>query len=206
MSELPPKSPRFKKKGAPPRAVVQHRISADATIEHEIPDDIKVWIATAIMAFNEMEMCADHFLWDVLNISSDDGKFVFTMDAKDTFFLAKKLSDKYKIPIHSDADQAVEIWSTIHVLIEHRNKLAHGVWKLLDDKPIAISYRISTEPGTVNSEHFSLDKLRAISRNCRFIRDRFTEMSNKTASLPPTPPRQPRTGTSTRPEHPVPKG
>ena len=194
MSDLPPKSPRSKQPKAgsrKERTIVQQNLSDGSRITEGVPDTIKLAVASAIMAFSEMEMSAEHFIWDVLGLSGDDGKLVTQIDTKDKIELSKKLSERYGLPLHPNARTTAEAWSTIRSAIEARNKMAHGVWRMIDGTiPLVVSYRIPIELGRINSEHFPLDRIEAVASTCLKVKKLFDAMCVKIATdgRPAAPP------------------
>jgi len=119
------------------------------------------------MAFSEMEMSAEHFIWDILGLSVDDGKLVTRIETKEKIELAKKLSERYFLPLHPNDQTTAEAWSAIRDAIELRNKMAHGVWRMIDAQtPIVVSYRIPIELGRINSEHFPFERIEAVAFLC----------------------------------------
>jgi hypothetical protein len=194
MTDLPPKNPRHKK----PRAsrgptIVQRSIDDPSRITKGVPDEIKIAVASAIMAFSDMEMSAEQFIWDVLGLSIDDGKLVTQIDTKEKIELAKKLSERYRLPLHPSAQATAEAWPAIRNAIEARNKMAHGAWVMIDEVPVVVSYRIPCELGQVNSEHFPLDRIEAVTSICVKTKGLFDRLCAKIAtegrpSPPPAPP------------------
>ena len=92
MADLPPKNPRTKKPkpgSAKGDKIVQQNLSDAKRISKGVPDKIKLAMADAIMAFSDMEMSAEQFIWDLLGLSPDDGKLVTRIDTKDKIELAK---------------------------------------------------------------------------------------------------------------------
>jgi hypothetical protein len=73
--------------------------------------------------------------------------------------------------------------------------MAHGVWMTIDLKtPIVVSYRIPIKLGRINSEHFPLDRIEAVTRVCTMAKRLFDTLCAKIAAegrptlpLPPTP-------------------
>jgi hypothetical protein len=199
MTTLPPKNPRTKKRklgSAKGDKIVQQNLSDAQRISKGVADDIKVAMADAIMAFADMEMSAEQFIWDLLGLSPDDGKLVTRIDTKDKFELAKKFSERYRLPLHPDEKTTAHAWTAIRNAIEARNKMAHGVWMTIDLKtPIVVSYRIPIERGRINSEHFPLDRIEAVTRVCINAKGLFDTLCAKIATegrpapppLPPTP-------------------
>jgi hypothetical protein len=181
MTDLPPKSPRFKKlkvKSRKQQKIVQQNLSDGSRISEGVPETIKLAFASAIMAFSEMEMSAEHFIWDVLGLLVDDGKLVTRIDTNEKFILAKKLSVRYSLPLHPNAQTTADAWTAIQSTIEARNKMAHGVWRMIDGStPIVISYRIPVEPGDINSESFPLDRIEAVTSMCLKVKKLFDAMS-----------------------------
>jgi hypothetical protein len=207
MTGLPPKSPRVRKsKPSRQKVIVQRQIGDTKRLSGEIPDAIKIAMASAIMAFSKMEMAAEHFIWDLLRLSSEDGKLVTSIDAKGKFELAKKLSDRYLMPLHEDPEKTKMAWAFVREMIEARNKMAHGIWSMIDGQtPVVASYRIPTEPGTVNSEHFPLERINAVSSTAGRVEAMFWALSTKLRSLPQKPSPPPPQPTTNYPEHPAPE-
>src|ERR1700722_12839459 len=86
MTDLPPKNPRTKKPkpgAAKGKKIVQQNLRDASRITKGVPDKIKIAMADAIMAFSDMEMSAEQFIWDLLGLSDDDGKLVTRIDTKD---------------------------------------------------------------------------------------------------------------------------
>jgi hypothetical protein len=194
MSERPPKNPRNKKpkpRSAKGDKIVQHNLSDAMRISKGVPDKIKLAMADAIMAFSDMEMSAEQFIWDLLGLSPDDGKLVTRIDTKDKIELAKKFSERYRLPLHPNEQTTADAWTAIRNAIEARNKMAHGVWMTIDTTtPIVVSYRIPIELGRINSEHFPLDRIEAVTRICISAKGLFDTLCTKIATegRPPLPP------------------
>ena len=73
---------------------------------------------------------------------------------KEKIELAKKFSERYRLPLHSNEQTTAEAWSAIRGAIEARNKMAHGVWMTIDLKtPIVVSSTIhpSSTPSGLNA-------------------------------------------------------
>jgi len=205
MSELPPKSPRKVKNKIPQRKIIQMAVPDASRFSGGVPDNIKIAMASAIMAFSQMEMSAEHFIWDVLGLSIDDGKLLTQIDAKEKFELAKKLSERYAIPIHGNPTTTSEAWATVRLIIEARNKMAHGVWQMIDKTtPVVVSYRIPIELGSVNSEHFPLDRIENVAMLSQRLSRFFDAMCARIAASPTKPTAQPPSPKPNLPEHPLP--
>ena len=195
MIDPPPKKSGVKKPKSVSRAkhVVQQDLSDASRISEGVSDQIKLAVASAIMAFSEMEMSAEHFIWDILGLSIDDGKLVTGIETKEKIELAKKLSERYCLPIHPNNRTTAEAWSAIRNAIEARNKMAHGVWRMIDSTtPIIVSYRIPIELGRINSEHFPLERIEAVASLCLKAKKLFDAACLRIATegrptaLPPT--------------------
>jgi hypothetical protein len=103
VSDLPPKNPRTKKPkpgSANGNKIVQQNLSDAKRISKGVPDKIKLAMADALMAFSDMEMSAEQFIWDLLGLLPDDGKLVTRIETKDKIELAKKFSERYRLPLH----------------------------------------------------------------------------------------------------------
>ena len=203
MADLPPKNPRFKKPklgAAKGPTIVQRRRPDASGITKGVSDEIKIAMASAIMAFSDMEMSAEHFIWDVLGLSVDDGKLVTQIDTKEKIELAKKLSERYRLPLHPSAQTTADAWTGIRSAIEARNKMAHGVWMKIDAAPVVVSYRIPIELGQVNSEHFTLARIESITSICVKAKGLFDRLCAKIAAdgRPAPPPSAATEGSSDR--------
>ena len=196
MTDPRPKNPRFKKPKRRAPTIIQRNMSEASRITKGVPDQVKIAMASAVMTFSDMEMSAEQFIWDLLGLSVDDGKLVTQIDTKEKFELAKKLSERYRLPLHPNEQTTAEAWSAIRSAIEARNKMAHGVWVMIDNTtPIVVSYRIPVELGQVNSEHFPLDRIEAVTSVCVKAKGLFdtlcakiaTEGQPTPASSPPRP-------------------
>ena len=194
MVDLPPRNPRTKKPkpgSARGNKTVQQNLSDAKRLSKGVPDKIKLAMADAIMAFSDMEMSAEQFIWDLLGLLPDDGKLVTRIDTKDKMELAKKFSERYRLLLHPNEQTTAEAWTAIRSAIEARNKMAHGVWMTIDlTTPIVVSYRIPIELGRINSEHFPLDRIEAVTRVCVGAKRLFDTLCLKisTEGRPPPPP------------------
>lgn len=206
MSGLPPKSPRQKKqKSVKPSTVVYRDLKERSRLSKSISKPIRVAIADAIIAFSEMEATADIVIWKLTGLSDVDGKLLTQIDAKQKLELAKKLSERYGIPPHPHPQATAEIWSNVRTLCEARNKIAHGIWRMIDEKePIAISHRMKGDAGHDMSEHFPLTRLQDIQQACNSINVRFEAMIQRIDALPSRPQPLPPTPTTNHPEYPLP--
>ena len=176
MVDLPPRNPRTKKPkpgSARGNKTVQQNLSDAKRLSKGVPDKIKLAI------------------WDLLGLLPDDGKLVTRIDTKDKMELAKKFSERYRLLLHPNEQTTAEAWTAIRSAIEARNKMAHGVWMTIDlTTPIVVSYRIPIELGRINSEHFPLDRIEAVTRVCVGAKRLFDTLCLKisTEGRPPPPP------------------
>jgi hypothetical protein len=69
--------------------IINYDLPDTSRLSKEIPNDVKIAIANAIMAFAEMEVSAETVIWDLTGLSIDDGKLLTRMDSKDKLELAK---------------------------------------------------------------------------------------------------------------------
>ena len=78
-------------------------------------------MADAIMAFSDMEMSAEQFIWDLLGLSPDDGRLVTRIETKDKIELAKKLSQRYRLPLHPNEQTTARTYDVHHSTISRLN-------------------------------------------------------------------------------------
>jgi hypothetical protein len=172
------------------QTITNYDLPDASRISKEIPDDVKIAIAGAIIAFAAMENSAEEVIWDLTGLSADDGKLL--TKRSDKLDLAKRLSERYRIPIHGNSQTTIDIWSIVSQLVDARNKIAHGVWIMIDGKmPSAVSWRIPAGAGRIMSEHFPITRLELIAANCWKIKDLLDAMARHIASLPEKPAAQP---------------
>jgi hypothetical protein len=204
MKQLPPKQLRQKKAKPKGPKIINYSLPDAKRISKKIPATIKTAIASAIMAFSEMESSAETIIWDLSGVSMDDGILLTkNLDAKEKLELTKKFSERYGIPIHADPDITANIWAAIRQEVEKRNKIAHGMWVMIDKKiPLAVSYRIPTGLGRVMGEEFPKQRLKLMADNCWKIKRIFDRMVRHIASLPTRPVPLPETQTPSHPERP----
>ena len=108
--------------------------------------------------------------------------------------LAKKFPERYRLLLHPNEQTTADAWTVIRNAIEARNKMAHGVWMTTDlTTPIVFSYRIKIELSRINSEHFPLDRIEAVTWVCVRAKELFDTLCLKisTEGRPPPPPLPP---------------
>ena len=134
-------------------------------VDFNIPVDVRLGIADAIMAFSHLEMTAEMMIFDMLKLSFDDGRLITgTMVTNRKFELFHDLLDT-KLPTDSPYRKIDRAWRATDTVISARNKIAHGVWAMLDGQtPFVVSYRFEGGPQTVAGEEFPLGRLRAVRR------------------------------------------
>jgi hypothetical protein len=205
MKQLPPKQPRRKKAKSRGPKITNYSLPDAKRISKKIPAAIKTAIASAIMAFSEMEGSAETIIWDLSGVSMDDGILLTAnLDAKEKLELTKKFSERYGIPIHANPEITANIWAAIRLEVEKRNKIAHGMWVMIDKKiPLAVSYRIKTGLGRVMGEEFPKERLKLMAVNCWKIKRIFDRMAQHIASLPTRPVPPPQMQTPSHPERPL---
>jgi hypothetical protein len=183
--------------------IVTYDLPTTDRLSKEIPDPVKIAIAEAVMAFSEMEVSAEAVIWELTGLTMDDGKLVTQNVNK--MQLARRLSERYGIPIHPHPQTTADIWAVADHLTAARNKIAHGIWNMIDGTmPLAVSFRIQTTPGRVSGEHFPIERLHLIAENCRKIKQRLDGIIEHVRSLPMKPTAQSQEPPSSYPELPLP--
>lgn len=171
--ERPPKpegvaaNPRHKQREAKSSGPIP-TIEADV---HEmsvgVPDNVKVAIAAAILAYSAMEASLEAFIWDMVGLSYDDGKLLTRIEASEKILIAKTLAERYGVPVPNVPKNTPTMWRVMQDLSELRNKIAHGIWGMYRlQTPMAASFRMKGDPDRVISESFPIPRLEAIARQC----------------------------------------
>jgi hypothetical protein len=157
-------------------------------ISHAIPQRVKTAIGNAIVAFAAMEAAAEALIWDFVGLSSDNGRLLTRMDARPKLELAKALSEKHRVLPHPHPQTTKDFWIMVRRLTDAQNRIAHGIWVVLDKKlPVAASYRLTADPGRVLGEAFPLDRLAEIASACGKSKKVFEEMAERHHSSQPKP-------------------
>jgi hypothetical protein len=107
----------------PPTPVDTSRLSKG------VRDDVKVAIANGILAFSDMEVATETFIWALIGISVDDGRLLTRMDANQKFEIAKALSERYGVLAPAQPPGKITMWNAMREMAEARNKIAHGLWE-----------------------------------------------------------------------------
>ncbi len=189
-TDSPKPSGRVRKRAAKKMTLdqVPEEISDLARMSVEIPDDVRIAIADVVMSFAAMETTAEHLIWELSGVSFDDGKLLTRMEAKAKLDLARKFIERYNLLKGHDKEKIVAFWRTIHFLVELRNKVAHGLWWMLDKKiPLCASYRMASGEGQVTAEAFPLERLRYITEENSRAKTNFDSMVKHVQSSPPKP-------------------
>jgi hypothetical protein len=144
----------------------------ETRLSSDIPDEIKIAFAEAIMMYAAMEHIAERLIWDITGLTYDDGRLLTRLDAQPKFDLLRSLIEQHGHVVHYNRRTATEMWGAIKTLIPVRNLAIHGVWAMLDGKtPIAISPRLPTTPGQVVGEPLRLERLRAMAGQCHRVKE-----------------------------------
>jgi hypothetical protein len=142
-----------------------------------VPDKIKILVADALMEFANMESALEVLIWEVTGLSFDDGRMLTKLDISKKIGLAKDLSEKYGVPSPKVAKGKLSMWGAMRALLEPRNKIAHGMWIMIDLKiPASASYRIPSDPDQIAADSFSEERFEAISRQSQKIRECLDRM------------------------------
>jgi hypothetical protein len=134
-------------------------------VTFDIPTEIKIAIAEAIMSFSSLEATAESMIWDLLRLPYDEGRIVTqNMDAGRKFAMLHELLDM-RIPESSSLRPDKKIWSAIETTRASRNIAAHGIWAMVDNiNPVVVRYRSSAGSQMVMGEAFPLLRLQAVQR------------------------------------------
>lgn len=155
----------------------------------DVPDDVKIALAEAIMAYAAMEGAAERLIWDITGLSYDDGRLLTSVDASNKFETLKKFIENYGLVIHYNQKTTQEMWTAIRQLMPIRNLLVHGIWAMLDGKiPITVSPRLKTTIGNVVGESFPLERLHAVARQSYKVKKAFDVVSERVRASPPVRP------------------
>ena len=138
-----------------------------------VPDHFKVAIAAAILAYSNMDMQLEDFIWDVLGLTSDDGRLLTQIDISQKIIIARALAKRHGIASLVFGKDHKTLWSVIRELGPIRNLMVHGIWGMHDlAVPIVSSFRLKEE-GEVDrviSETFPAVRLDAFLRQCERVK------------------------------------
>lgn len=174
----------------PPRPAEDLVIDADASrLSDNIPNEVKIAIANSIVSYSAMESIAERLIWEITNLSPDDGKLLTRAGTSSNFDTLRKLVEQHGIIVFHHRQTTLEMWKAIKQLVETRNLIVHGVWAMLDNStPIAISHRISgSDIGHVLGEPFDIGRLQAVERQCYKVKKTFERLSARLVEAAPPP-------------------
>lgn len=155
-------------------------------LSDDIPDEVKIAVANALIAYSAMEHVAERLIWEISGLSFDDGRLLTQYDSSKRFQILRELLERYGIIVLPNRRTTLEMWAAIKILIPVRNLLIHGVWAMLDKTiPLAISARLSSDIGQVSGEAFRLERLQAMERQCYKIKKVFDAVSERVHASPP---------------------
>ncbi len=147
------------------------------------------------MSFSYLETAAEMMIWDLLNLSFDDGSLITSrMQADNKFALLRELLER---PTNDKLMPTKQFWKTLKTLSEARAKIAHGAWIMVDrEMPMIMSHRFSGPRDVVMGEFFPLIRLRAFIRLTKRARKELEVISaglglQPVASAPPPQPDSP---------------
>ena len=63
-------------------------------VSHNIPDEVKIAIADALIAFNRMDAASEALIWALTGLSFQDGKLLIGMDTRPKLAILKKLIEQ----------------------------------------------------------------------------------------------------------------
>jgi hypothetical protein len=153
----PRKAPKTKSSGPPPI------VDGEGKLSPGVPDDVKVAIASAILAYSDMEASLEWFIWDLAGLSYEDGRLLTKIDASEKISIAKALSERYGIKAPTVPANTPTMWKVMQDLATARNLIAHGIWGMHElTLPVASSFRLKgDEEDRVISEGFPIARLRS---------------------------------------------
>ena len=120
-------------------------------VSFEPPASVAREIGRAIMSFSYLETAAEMMIWDLLNLSFDDGSLITSrMQADNKFALLRELLER---PTNDKLMPTKQFWKTLKTLSEARAKIAHGAWIMVDrEMPMIMSHRFSGPRDVVMGE------------------------------------------------------
>ena len=164
MADLPPKSPRTKKPKpglAKGNKIVQQNLSGSQRISKGVPDKIKLAMADAIMAFSDMEMSAELFIWDLLGFRRTTANLLRGSRRRTKSSWRKSFPNVIACRLIERANDR-RAWIAIRNAIEARNKMVHGVWMTIDLRPpssFRTGFQSSLDGSTASIFHSTASKL-----------------------------------------------
>ena len=200
-------NPRRRRRGTGQPTIQKTVVETDSTHLFDVmPNDVKIAFAEMVMAYSMMELTIEGLIWDITGVSYDDGKLIVRGDLSGKVDLLKKPIERYGLIIDYNRVLIEEMWSAIKDLIPVRNLAVHGIWAMLDGKfPVVISYRLQSILGHVDGERFDVDRLNAMTQQCKNVKKFLDPFRDRVRASPPirlgrqesaNPNNQPPTGTA----------
>jgi hypothetical protein len=155
-------------------------------ISFDLPNDLKLAIANAVVSFAKLEMAVEELIWELVGLSFAHGRMLTRMDTRPKFELVKKLLLEL-VPPERRKTLAPNIWKAIEDLREDRNDIVHGTWVIFNGQPALVSHRYSAPPDEVGTKLFPIERLQLCVREAEMLEELFVKHLSALRSLSSKP-------------------
>jgi hypothetical protein len=137
-------------------------------VSQQLPDNVKIGIADAIVAFSYLEHAAERLTSQLHSSSIDDGFTLPAPDARLDFHLLKQMVASHGLMLaHPPLPE--NFWETLDDLRRYRDQVARDQWAMVDGEiPVTASFWfVDQEVDAIIAHAFSIERLEAIASECK---------------------------------------
>ncbi len=115
----------------------------------EIPKQVKLAIADAVIAFGRIEQELVEIAWALSNADLKHRLKIARTPTADNFIAIIEAVEQAQPGLKLDA-----LKDTARLLADDRNLMVHGAWAMTDDKPWVVWHKFAEDTDSVIGEHF----------------------------------------------------
>ena len=115
----------------------------------EIPDQVKLTIADAVIVFGRIEQELIEIAWVLSDADLKQRLKIARTPTTDNFVAIIEAVERAQTGVNLDALKA-----TARQLADDRNLMVHGAWTMTDDKPWVVWHKFAEDKDSVIGEHF----------------------------------------------------
>lgn len=118
-------------------------------LSSEIPDQVKLAIADAVIVFGRIEQELIEIAWVISNADLKQRLRIARAPTADNFIAIIEAVEQAQSGLNLDAFKA-----TARQLADDRNLMVHGAWTMTDDRPWVVWHKFAEDTDSVVGEHF----------------------------------------------------
>jgi hypothetical protein len=115
----------------------------------ELPDQVKLGLADAVIAFGRIEQELIEIAWVMSNADLKQRLKIARAPTKENFIDIIEAVEQAEPGLKLDA-----LKDTVRQLADDRNLMVHGAWTMIDDKPWVVWHKFAEDTDSVIGEYF----------------------------------------------------